>query len=174
MNTYFLIAFMLCLVGYIFHTVFHFFEYRGYNFVESKIVEIILTIVIGVGYLGWGFMIATDPIEMGLAKYVAIPLGLLFGLPGIVLFIFSAKAKKGFNELDYLVKKGIYSKIRNPMYLGIMLLHIGFPLASRSLLTLISAVLWIPLILLWKYMEEKLLESKFGDKYSEYKKRTIF
>ena len=77
-------------------------------------------------------------------------------------------------ELDHLVTEGIYSKLRNPMYFGIILMHIGFPLASRSLLTLLSAAMWTILIFLWKYMEGKDLEKKFGAEYLEYKRRTFF
>ncbi len=174
MNSTFLIAFIVCLAGYIFHTVIHLFEYKGYKFAESKTSHTILTIMIFIGYVGWGFMISSDPVKMNISNHVAISLGLLIGLTGFVLFIWSAITKKGFEELDHLVKKGIYSKIRNPMYLGIMLIHIGFPIAAKSLLTLISAIIWIPLIFVWKYMEEKGLEKKFGMEYSEYKKRTWF
>ena len=173
-NPHFLIAFLICLGGYILHTIFHFFEYKGYKFGKSKLSEVTLTIVFFFGYIGWGFMIATDPVKIMLTKYVAMPLGLAIGLSGILLFIFSTKTKKGFNELDHLVTKGIYSKIRNPMYLGVILIHIGFPLAVRSLLTLGSAIIWISIILFWKYMEEMELKRRFGDDYSEYKKKTIF
>ena len=60
------------------------------------------------------------------------------------------------------------------MYLGIILLHVGFPLAAKSLLTLLSAIIWVPLILMWKYWEEKDLGEKFGKEYREYKNRTFF
>lgn len=174
MNQIFLIAFLLCLAGYILHTIFHFFEYKGYSFGHSKMVEIVLTIVIFIGYVGWGLMIFIDPIRIEITDYIAVPLGLAIGIPGLVLFVVSAKSKRGFSELDYLVTDGIYSKLRNPMYVGIMLIHVGFPLVAKGLLSLLSAIIWIPLILTWKYMEEKGLEKKFGEEYTEYKKRTIF
>lgn len=174
MNSLFLVAFILCLASYIFHTVTHILEYKGYNLGESKTSETFLSIVVFTGYFAWSSMIALDPIGMRLSSYVALPLGLLIGLSGLVIVIVSIKAKKGFGEIDHLVTKGIYSKIRNPMYLGIILIHIGFPIAARSLLTLISAIIWIPLIFTWKYLEEKDLEKKFGAEYSEYKKRTLF
>nr|CBH39010.1 hypothetical membrane protein [uncultured archaeon] len=173
MTPYFLIAFMVCLFAYICHTVTHFFEYKGHEF-KSRIYEKILTIIIFAGYIAWVFMIFQDPIKMDLSDHIAKPLGLLVGLTGLALFVLSAKAKKGFHELDHLVTEGIYSKIRNPMYLGIILLHVGFPLAAKSLLTLLSAIIWVPLILMWKYWEEKDLEKKFGKEYSEYKSRTLF
>jgi protein-S-isoprenylcysteine O-methyltransferase Ste14 len=173
MDINFIIAFLICLFGYIIHTIAHFLEHKG-NSKLSRISEIILTIIIFIGYVGWGFMISLDPIKVDLSDYLVKPAGILVGLIGVALFVLSTKAKKGFYELDHLVTKGIYSKIRNPMYLGIILIHIGFPLAAKSLLTLISAIIWIPLILMWKYWEEKDLEKKFGEKYISYKKKTFF
>ncbi len=174
MNSKFLIAFIVCLAGYIFHTVTQVFEHKGYKFAKLKTSQTILSVMIFIGYFGWGFMISSDPVTMNISNHVAIPLGLLIGLTGFMMFILSVRAKKGFDESDHLVTKGIYSKIRNPMYLGIILIHIGFPIAAKSLLTLVSAAIWIPLIFVWKSMEEQDLEKKFGEEYSEYKKRTLF
>lgn len=123
MNQIFLIAFIFCLTGYVLHTIFHFFEYKGYRFGQSKMFEIALTIVIFIGYVGWFLMFFFDPIRIDIADYIAVPLGLAIGVPGLVLFVVSAKSKRGFGELDYLVTDGIYSKLRNPMYLGIMLIY---------------------------------------------------
>lgn len=60
------------------------------------------------------------------------------------------------------------------MYLGVMLLHLGIPLVFNSMLTLISALIWIPLLFIWKLAEERDLEKRFGKEYLEYKKRTFF
>lgn len=174
MNLYFLIAFVVCLANYILHTALHALEYAGSKYVESKAAEAIMGLFMFAGYAGWGFMMYSDPVKIDLHSYVVVPIGLLIGLTGIVMFILSARAKKGFHGLDYLVTKGIYSRLRNPMYLGTIFIHIGFPLATRSLLTLASAAIWILLILMWKYMEERDLQKKFGEEYLEYKKRTLF
>jgi len=111
--------------------------------------EIVLTIVIFIGYIGWFLMSFFDPIRINISDYIAVPLGLAIGVPGLALFVISAKSKRGFRELEYLVTEGIYSKLRNPMYVGIMLIHVGFPIVARSLLTLFSAIIWIPLILIY-------------------------
>lgn len=174
MNLVFLIAFVVCLVSYIIHTALHFFESGERENAGSKIVEVTSMIIVFAGYFAWGFMIFNDPIKIEVNSFVAIPLGLLIGLAGFAMFILSTVAKKGFHELEHLVTKGIYSRVRHPMYLGTILIHIGFPIAAKSLLTLISAVIWIPLIIVWKYVEEKQLERKFGQEYLEYKKQTFF
>jgi protein-S-isoprenylcysteine O-methyltransferase Ste14 len=174
MNAIFLIAFLLCLAGYLYHTVIHVLEHKGSEFARSKTAHAILEIMILLTYVGWAFMIFSDPVKINMSNQVTLPVGLLVGLAGLLMFIVSAKTKKGFEEIDHLITHGIYSKIRNPMYAGMILMHIGFPLAARSLLTLISVVIWIPLIFIWRYMEEEDLEKKFGKEYSEYKKRTLF
>jgi len=170
----FIIAFALCLIGYILHTIFHALEYRGSKLAKSNTATNLLTMPISFGYICWIVMLFTDPMSIDIRSYIAIPLGLLIGLAGFALFLSSTIQKKGFDEVDYLVKKGVYSKLRHPMYVGTMLLHIGFPIATRSLLTLASSLIWVPILISWKYMEEKPLERKFGEEYVEYRKSTLF
>lgn len=174
MYSRFLIAFAVCLVCYLFHAMTHYLEHKGYQVEESKVLHPLLSIAIFAGYFAWGLMMVWDPVVLSLPSYVVLPLGLPIGILGSAMLIISTIAKKGFGEIDHLVTTGIYSKIRNPMYLGLILAHIGFPLAARSLLTLVTAIIWIPLILVWKHWEEQALEAKFGLQYSEYKKRTLF
>lgn len=119
-------------------------------------------------------MMYWDPWKIYLSGFIAIPLGLMLGFGGLAMLISAAIAKKGFERSDHLVTTGIYSKLRNPMYIGMILIHLGFPFASRSLLTFLSTIIWIPFILIWKYMEERDLEKRFGEAYVEYKKRTYF
>lgn len=170
----FYIALIITFVSYTFHTFAHFFEYKGKQGRRSKVVDILLHIFIFAGYAAWVLMILTDPVQMNLSSYIAFPLGLIIGGAGLVLIIWSTIAKKGFSEIDHLVTKGIYAKLRHPMYLGTILIHLGFPLAAQSMLTLVSAIIWILQILLWKHIEERALIKKFGQKYLDYKKRTYF
>lgn len=70
-----------------------------------------------------------------------------------------------------LVTKGIYSYIRHPMYLSVLLLCLAFLLTNISIINLIIyAVLVIDLILK-SNLEEKLLAHRFND-YNDYKKNT--
>ena len=165
----FIIASVICLFGYVFHTVTHYFEHKGR---EINLPHIFFEIVIFAGYAAWFHMVFSDPfkIEFSHGYYI----GMVIGVIGLLMFILSVISKKGFREEKHLVTKGIYSKIRNPMYLGTILMHIGFPLVFGSMLTLASAVLWIPQIFLWRFWEEQDLEKRFGEEYIRYKKRTLF
>ena len=75
------------------------------------------------------------------------------------------KAKK-------LVKEGIYSKIRHPIYVGFSLILVGWCYIINSTTYYIAAFTLILILALRAYLEEKRLTEKFGEKYREYKKET--
>jgi protein-S-isoprenylcysteine O-methyltransferase Ste14 len=82
---------------------------------------------------------------------------------------FSIKA-----EAHALVTQGIYSKIRNPIYV------FGTVLCAGLLLVLQSPNLWILLVALVigqtirARREARVLEAAFGDEYREYRRKTWF
>jgi len=71
-----------------------------------------------------------------------------------------------------LVTTGIYSIIRHPSYLGLLIIALGWGLAFRSSIGVILAALnLVPLIGRIR-AEEKLLASEFGAEYEAYRART--
>lgn len=71
-----------------------------------------------------------------------------------------------------LVTTGIYSAIRNPSYLGLLINMLGWSLAFRSIAgVLLTALMLIPLIARMN-AEERLLQSQFGAEYDAYRART--
>jgi protein-S-isoprenylcysteine O-methyltransferase Ste14 len=71
-----------------------------------------------------------------------------------------------------LVTDGIYRTIRNPSYLGLCVLSLGWALAFRSLAGVLLVVLMIPPLLARIRSEEALLRSQFGAEYDDYCART--
>ena len=70
-----------------------------------------------------------------------------------------------------VIKKEIYSYIRHPMYLAMILIYAGLTLATLSLLSLaLSIFIFIFYNFIAAY-EEKLLENKLGQDYREYKNK---
>jgi protein-S-isoprenylcysteine O-methyltransferase Ste14 len=71
-----------------------------------------------------------------------------------------------------LVTTGAHAFTRNPMYLGMALVHAGLALFADSLIAL---VLLAPLLLVIQFgviaREERFMEAKFGDAYRAYRKR---
>ena len=71
-----------------------------------------------------------------------------------------------------LVTGGIYSVIRHPSYLGLVVNALGWALAFRSGVgVLLVAVTLIPLVARMQ-AEERLLQSQFGTEYEAYRART--
>ena len=71
-----------------------------------------------------------------------------------------------------LVTEGIYRTIRNPSYLGLLVLSLGWALAFRSLAGVLLVALMIPPLLARIRSEEALLRSQFGEEYAAYCART--
>jgi protein-S-isoprenylcysteine O-methyltransferase Ste14 len=99
------------------------------------------------------------------------------GLPAVIWTIWRFFKAKGtpvpFSPPKKFVADGMYRRVRNPMLLGWTIILIGFGVWRESFSLL---VILIPLFLLahfiyLKFIEEKELERKFGQEYTDYKKR---
>ena len=78
---------------------------------------------------------------------------------------------KSHQPSNSLITNGILGYVRNPMYLGILLIYVAFIFLSISL---ISIGFFIPVFLVYNRMvnfEEKILENLFGEEFLEYKKK---
>lgn len=99
----------------------------------------------------------------------------VFGLAGVIAArytlgrSFSIRAKA-----TALVTTGIYSKIRNPIYVSGMFFIGGILIMIRRPALLILFVVVIPLQIIRARKEAAVLEEKFGDAYREYRKQTWF
>ena len=71
-----------------------------------------------------------------------------------------------------LVTGGIYSRIRNPSYLGLLVMSLGWALAFRSGVGVLLAALIVPPLVARIRSEEKLLRAHFGKEYEAYCART--
>ncbi len=71
-----------------------------------------------------------------------------------------------------LVTEGIYSVVRNPSYLGMLVSSLGWVLAFRSGAGVLLVALLIPPLLARMRAEEKLLRAHFGSEYEAYCART--
>jgi len=105
-------------------------------------------------------------------------ISILLILIGLTLW-WSGKITLG-RSFDYkpnaktLITNGIYSKIRNPIYLGLTLLLLGFTLYFNSKIFLIITILITISSVIRIKLEETILKKKFGKDYLEYKNKTWF
>lgn len=71
-----------------------------------------------------------------------------------------------------LVTGGIYSVIRHPSYLGILVLSLGWALAFRAGVGVLLVLALISVLVGRMNAEEALLRDQFGEEYAAYRKRT--
>ena len=71
-----------------------------------------------------------------------------------------------------LVTTGAYGFVRNPMYLGIILIWFGLAMAFQNgLLLLVSAAYVVPVLWFYIRAEERMMASEFGAQFAEYERR---
>jgi protein-S-isoprenylcysteine O-methyltransferase Ste14 len=71
-----------------------------------------------------------------------------------------------------LMTGGLYRVIRHPSYLGLLLGLFGWDLVFRSAIGVLVSLLIIPPLVARMNSEEALLESEFGERYADYRRRT--
>jgi protein-S-isoprenylcysteine O-methyltransferase Ste14 len=100
---------------------------------------------------------------------IILPVSSIIMLIGILLIIFGWR--KIFKVKGELVTTGIYAYVRNPQYLGILLLTFGM---NIQWLTIPTLLLWPALVIVYYRLakeEAKEIEEKFGEEYLKYKQK---
>jgi protein-S-isoprenylcysteine O-methyltransferase Ste14 len=121
------------------------------------------------------FVFAYGPGPRDAVRWVGFAVCLV-GLSGVILgrytlgrsFSVTAKAVA-------LVTTGIYSRIRNPIYVSSVIFILGLVVMMRraSWLALLLIII-VPMQIIRARREARVLEAKFGDAYREYRARTWF
>jgi protein-S-isoprenylcysteine O-methyltransferase Ste14 len=105
-------------------------------------------------------------------------LGLALAIPALVLLLVARfQLGKSFSitpQARQLVTRGIYSKIRNPIYFFGEIVMVGFFILLHRPMFLIVPAIVAPIQVLRAGKESKVLEEKFGDEYRQYKRSTWF
>jgi protein-S-isoprenylcysteine O-methyltransferase Ste14 len=107
-----------------------------------------------------------------------IPLALRLIILGVALITAVYLFKSGHVVVNHdqrgleVVSSGAFRYVRHPLYLGSILIYLGLTVSTASLFCLALLVL---IFLFYNYIagyEEKLLETKFGETYIAYEKKT--
>lgn len=134
------------------------------NIVTLVLVTVCLVLfAVHISRLPW-----TVPRIAGIA--IALPSFLLLAMARMQLGrAFSLRAKA-----VTLVTTGLYSRIRNPIYLFSALMILGMIIWTAQPWLLLFLAVLIPLQMHRSRTEERVLTEKFGTAYLDYKKKTWF
>lgn len=116
------------------------------------------------------------PLTQGIPRQVLIAVGIVLFLIGIGLIVFARREFARYHQptdpgqpTSRVMKTGVFSISRNPLYLGGALLFFGIALTMNmvwALVALLASMIACHYILI--VPEEKYLAAKFGEEYKEY------
>lgn len=106
-----------------------------------------------------------------------VPVGIRLSLGILILIVSGCMAATGLhivfgnqNQSQGVIRRGVFSIVRHPVYLSEIILYLGLLVINISLA---AAFIWVIAIFFLHYIsryEEKLLISRFGDEYRRYMK----
>jgi protein-S-isoprenylcysteine O-methyltransferase Ste14 len=139
---------------------------------RATIWRVWLPLLASLWVLGWAFLYGPGP--RGPLRLLGLLLGLI-GLGGVMLARYTlGRSFSWVPKATALVTTGIYSRVRNPIYVFGMILGVGLILMLRRPELAIVLLVFLPIQIVRARREAAVLESKFGDAYREYRKRTWF
>ena len=146
-----------------------------------KWYRLIYSIISSLFFLGILFQSALIPTYQILSKgSITEYLAYVFAGFGTIIMVKSTKQISlsrflgifsKLDQMDELVVSGLYSKIRHPLYAGLVLTFIGYFLfagTAAAAVHLICLALYVPIGI---YFEEKNLIAYYGQSYKEYREK---
>ncbi len=133
------------------------------------------------GWLEWSVLCSCGILGLAL-KGARIPWVPFSNAAGAILFLaglffhiycerYHREAHKPSRLITQIIDRGVYMKIRHPLYLSLIIMDFGIALAFGVLWTLIPAVLFSVLAVITALKEEEFLLERFAEEYGAYKKK---
>lgn len=142
---------------------------------DVKIHPPVLTLIfIAIAYVSkWAIPLPLAvPGAVELAGFGFVVIGFLLGVAALLAFRKARATLNPHGKGSAVVTDGIYRFTRNPIYLGFLLMLIGFPLNSGSIWGIVLAPVFVmSMNRLVIEKEEAYLEKRFRDVYAGYKSR---
>jgi len=138
---------------------------------RGSILRVWLPLVLGLYAVYFVFVHGPGPRDA--VRWVGLAVCLV-GLSGVILGRYTlGRSFSIAPKATALVTTGIYSRIRNPIYVSSTIFILGLVVMMRraSWLALLLIII-IPMQIIRARQEARVLEAKFGDAYREYRKRT--
>jgi len=112
-------------------------------------------------------------------NYIVFPYnlsGILFTFAGFIISgksrdLFSKyKTTLGFGKSSHLITEGIFSKTRNPMYIGMFLFLFGLSICFMNIFSILTSFVFILFVrIFFIHLEEKSLSEQYGIEFEKYK-----
>jgi protein-S-isoprenylcysteine O-methyltransferase Ste14 len=146
------------------------------NALENKVPPPIVALLIGAGM--WAVarlspLPGGSPLRLTVACGLA-GLGVLVAMLGMLAF---RRAKTTINPVNIaaassIVTSGVYRYTRNPMYVGLTLMLVGWAVYMAAPFALVGPAMFMLFITRFQIIpEERVLTSKFGGEYRKYQER---
>lgn len=147
------------------------------TWLEHKIPPPVVGVIVGL--VMWGLSQLGSPLPISdPLRFAATALLVAVGLGFDVLGLLEFRAKRTTvnplrpEKASALVDGGVYRITRNPMYVGMLCLLLGWAAFLAAPLALIGPVLFVLYITRFQIIpEERILRERFGEPYSAYAQR---
>ena len=107
-----------------------------------------------------------------LTSWILMFLALYVVITGYLLLKRKGKPDTNFENTSFIVRSGIYSLIRHPLYLSIFLLGTGIMLKQPDTTQLVLGAINLIAVYITARIEETEMIAKFGDEYRTYMNET--
>ncbi len=166
----FLVLYVACLTT---RTVYEMLKKAGRVDLKNKSLFWVIFTVMCVMWVSWFSLCPLDPWAVGLPVIIQL-MGLGLFLLGLVLAFGALIQLKGLEDIDHLVTRGLFSRLRHPMYTGFKLWTIGWAVYYGALVSLVFGLIGIANFFYWRQLEDTAMEARYGDVYREYRRVTWF
>ena len=113
-------------------------------------------------------------LQSAVAAAATVLLGIVISLTGIVTFkqAHTTIDPKQPAQTSTLISSGIYRYSRNPMYLGVLIVLLGWAIYLGNLVSILATAVFVAYITRFQIIpEERLLHEKFESEFQSYKNK---
>ena len=154
-------------------TVYELLKEKGIANPRNNVLFLFIFLVMCGLWTTWFALCPIDPDPLVLPLSVHW-LGVLIAVSGTVLAVGALVQLKGLENIDHLVTRGMYSRIRHPMYVGFLAWIVGWSMYHASAISFALGLVTAANILYWRSLEERRLVIQFGESYAVYRRSTWF
>jgi protein-S-isoprenylcysteine O-methyltransferase Ste14 len=140
---------------------------------ENRIIFGIIFSVMMMLWASWFALCSMDPFRVDIPETMRwCGLGLL--VAGMIVAFGALFQLRGLENIDHLVKTGLFARLRHPMYTGFMLWIVGWSIYHGAFVSLCVGLIGIANIVYWRHLEDSRLLAQYGDVYRQYQLKTWF